>query len=104
MKERRTGKKKVYSPIICTTTEEKEDKYLINVIMPGVKKSDYSLRLNESKLFVEGESRQCKYLGDIDFCCLINPEKASFTFEDGNLQIHAPFKEMSIDYSKIEIH
>ena len=95
MKERRTGRKKIYPPIICTKTDEDEKKYIIDVTMPGVRKEDFSIRLNENGFFIEGESKKYKYLGGVDLFCDIDPEEASFSFKDGSFRIHAPFKALS---------
>ncbi|MFX1339858.1 MAG: Hsp20/alpha crystallin family protein [Promethearchaeota archaeon] len=101
-KERRTGRKKIFPPIICTSNDENDNKYIIDVTLPGVKKENISLRLNEDRLYIEGESSKYKYLGGTEFCCQINPEKAGFTYSDGSVKIYAPFKEIEIDTSKIE--
>jgi len=90
--ERKMGKKEIFPPVICSSKDDYNQVYHINFILPGVKKENISFRLNEKKMYIEGESEHFMYLGGFDFLKPIDPMKTSFHFRDGEIEIQAPYE------------
>jgi HSP20 family molecular chaperone IbpA len=88
-----TEEKISVSPDVCSYFDDDETKININVSLPGVKKEDISLKLNEDSLFLSAPRDDIKYVTTLAICCPVVPGKAEAKYENGLLRITAPFKD-----------
>ena len=85
-----------YVPEICGFTSEDGTGYDFEVYLPGVDKDTIRVRMTNEYFGILGETDSKQYLGTYNFCCPVNPEKASAVYKEGLLKIHVPFEEVEV--------
>ena len=81
------------SPNVCFDTDEDQTNGTLEIALPGVKKEDINLKINEDSYSLSAVRGDIKYVASQGFCCPVNPEKAKAKYENGLLQITVPFKD-----------
>ncbi|MCU0610136.1 MAG: Hsp20 family protein [Chitinispirillaceae bacterium] len=81
------------SPNVCFEADEDDKNGTLEIALPGVKKEDIELKLNEDSYSIVAKRGETKYVASQSFCCPVIPKKAKATYENGLLQIKVPFKE-----------
>jgi HSP20 family molecular chaperone IbpA len=81
------------SPDVCSYFDDNDTKLRIEVSLPGVKKEDISVKLNEESLFLSAPRDDIKYVATLAMCCPVVPGKATAEYDNGLLRITAPFKD-----------
>ncbi|MFW9899618.1 MAG: Hsp20/alpha crystallin family protein [Candidatus Thorarchaeota archaeon] len=89
-------RKVVFSPQMCSWTNDEGTGYDFEVYLPGVEKDTIKLKLGEETLFVVGETDTIRYVGSYTLCCPVEAEKATSSYKNGLLKIHVPFKEVEL--------
>ncbi len=105
------GLERHWSPVV--DFEEKEDEIVINAELPGMKKSDVELSVENNVLALKGEKKEERREGDKDsdyfrnerffgkfercftLPATVEADKTKATFKDGVLRISLPKKEES---------
>ena len=93
----------IVSPIVCSYFNDDVTKIRIEVPLPGVKKGDISLKLNEESLFLIAPRDDVRYVTAMAIFCPIVPGKAEAKYENGLLRITAPFKDTMDSPLKIDV-
>jgi HSP20 family protein len=75
-------------PVTCVYHDE--EKYAIEVELPGVKKEDIEFYIMQSSFCVKAPRKDVVYQGCWILCHEVVPEKAVATFKEGLLQVSAP--------------
>jgi len=101
-KEETIGKR-IFSPEMCSYTNQDDTGYVIEVILPGVEKETISLKMTDEDIFVIGESEAIRYVGSYGLCCPVETSRAKAKYNNGLLKIEAPFKDITIETVDIDI-
>ena len=80
------------APNACFETDEDMTKGTLEIALPGVKKEDIDLKINEDGYTLSATRGDIKYVASESFCCPVVPEKVKAKYENGLLQIELPFK------------
>jgi HSP20 family protein len=81
------------SPNVCFDTDEDQKNGTLEIALPGVKKEDIDLKINEDSYSLTATRGDIKYVASQAFCCPVVPGKATAKYENGLLQIEVPFKD-----------
>ena len=81
------------SPNVCFDTDEDQTNGTLEIALPGVKKEDIDLKINEDSYSLSAVRGEIKYVASQAFCCPVVPGKATAKYENGLLQIVVPFKD-----------
>ncbi|MCP8315911.1 MAG: Hsp20/alpha crystallin family protein [archaeon] len=92
MSEEKTPKT-VMSPSVVVSHNEKDEGYVIEVKLPGVKKGDVELYFWSKGFCVDGKREDMTYTGCYNLAHEVKTEEAKAKFESGLLTITVPFKE-----------
>jgi len=91
----------VLTPEMCSWIDEEGTGYEMEVYLPGVEKESIKLRMTEDTVFVAGDTERIRYVGYYTLCCPVEHEKATSSYKNGLLRIHAPYKE--IEMSSVDV-
>jgi HSP20 family molecular chaperone IbpA len=81
------------SPEGCMYFERDDSRITIEVSLPGVKKEDISLKLQEDTLVVSVPRDDIKFMTMLSIRCPVVAEMAEATYNNGLLRITAPLKD-----------
>lgn len=95
--------KTMIRPELCAWYDEENNRYDIDVELPGVKKEDIELKVVTGAFMLDAKKGDVVYHGDYSFCCPVNVDKTSAVYDNGLLNILVPLKEPFADARKIEI-
>ncbi len=101
--EEEKPRKRAYTPELCMWINEKGNGYDGEFYLPGVEKDTIKLKMEETFIYVAGESDETRYVGAYDLCCPIDPEFATSTYKEGLLKFTVPFKEPEMHIVDVEI-
>lgn len=104
----------VHSPKVDIVEKQKE--FLVTAEIPGMKKEDVKLSLDNNSLTISGEKKEEKETKDGDYQCMervfgsfkrtlslpdcIKKDKVNAKYEDGILRITLPKTEQEVDKTK----
>jgi HSP20 family protein len=91
------------SPNVCFDTDEDQTNGTLEIALPGVKKEDIDLKINEDGYSLSAARGDIKYVASQAFCCPVVPEKATAKYENGLLQISVPFKDSMENAVEVKI-
>lgn len=91
------------SPNLCSSYEEKGNRYDIQVELPGVRKNDIDLKLLPEGLMLKANREDVQFMGDYLFCCPVDTEKVEANFDNGLLTIRAPLRDGNMKATRIPI-
>ena len=87
-------------PEICA--DHDDEKYHIEVELPGVKKEDITLEVGDASFCIKGSKKDLMYNACYTLAHSIDTSKVEATFDNGLLTILAPFQH-PLSGVKIEI-
>ncbi|HUI93471.1 MAG TPA: CS domain-containing protein [Chitinivibrionales bacterium] len=87
------AKKIKTAPHICRYSSDDDDTLIIEIALPGVKRKDIELRLNENSMYVSAPMGDIHYVTSESLCCPIVPGKAHARLKNGLLKIEAPYRD-----------
>jgi len=90
-------------PEFCAVESEDGTGFDIEVYLPGVDKDTIKLKMNSEFFYISGETETVKYTGFYNLCCPIEPEKATTSYKEGLLKIHAPYQEIKMHTIDVKI-
>ena len=83
----------IVSPKIYGYADGVQSHYFLEVELPGVNKENISLKMQEDSFYIKGETEGTTYVGSYGLCCLVKPDEAKATYNDGLLKVEVPFKD-----------
>jgi HSP20 family molecular chaperone IbpA len=93
-------------PIYTTEYNEENESYDVTIRLEGVNKEEIDLRVLGDGFTLrapkDGEE-DTEYVGSYAFCCPVNEEGVSATFEDDLLKATFPLKQ-AVDAKRVKIH
>jgi len=95
--------KRIFSPEMCSYTNKEGTGYVIEVVLPGVKKDTINLKMLDDGVIVSGESEAIKYVGSYGLCCPVIKSRVKAKYDNGLLKIEAPFKDITLETVDIDI-
>jgi HSP20 family molecular chaperone IbpA len=81
------------SPQICAYSDEEEKNLKIEIELPGVKKENIKLKMEETGFYIDAKKEDVEYLGTFALCCPILPKQAKAHYQEGLLKVEVPYKE-----------
>jgi len=81
------------SPQICAYSDNKEKNLNIEIELPGVKKENIKLKMEETGFHIDAKKEDVEYLGNFALCCPILPKRAKAQYQEGLLKVVVPYKE-----------
>jgi HSP20 family molecular chaperone IbpA len=96
-------RKRIFSPEMCSYTNEDNTGYVIEVVLPGVEKDTIHLKMTNEDIFVTGESDAIRYVGSYGLCCPVDTNKARARYNNGLLRIEAPFEDIDLKTVEVDI-
>jgi HSP20 family protein len=85
--------KTVVIPTLCAYHDEKDENLIIEVELPGVKKTDVKLSMTDEGFCITGERADFIYQVCYRFLHVITLDEAKANFNNGLLTITVPFQK-----------
>lgn len=89
---------------ICSCVDDKKSTLHLEFTLPGVKKEDIDLKLNEDGFNLRADKRDIEYVSSGSFCCPVEIKKTEANYENGLLYIEIPLKDPWKDAYNVTIH
>lgn len=91
------------SPKTCAYLDEKHSLFLMDISLPGVKKSDIDLRMQDDSFYLKAHHENIEYVSSLALSCPVKAKEAKAKYENGLLRIEAPFKDEMAGSVKIKV-
>jgi HSP20 family molecular chaperone IbpA len=91
------------SPEVCTYNNEDNTKLVIEVSIPGVKKEDINLRVQDERFALNAPREDLEFSLAMSFCCPVKATEAEAHYNNGLLKIEAPYKDAYEDAVKVKV-
>ncbi len=102
--ERSFVNKKRRSAKLCSCVDESNTTLHMEFTIPGVKKEDISLKLNEDRFSLKADKYDTEYISTGSFCCPVVVGSAEARYENGLLLINIPLKDRWENVKAVTIH
>lgn len=89
---------------ICSCVDDSKSALHLEFIIPGVKKEDINLKLNDDSFNLRAEKKDVEYVSSGSFCCPVEIKKTEANYENGLLLIDIPLKYPWKDAYNVTIH
>jgi len=83
------------SPTIGVYPDEKYENVTVEVILPGVEKTNISFKISDNGFYVRATKEGVEYADSYAFCCPVEPEKAVANYSNGVLKVTVPYRQPS---------
>lgn len=97
------SEKVVVPPRMFACLDAECENYVVEVELPGVKKTDIDLSMHEDVVHVVADREDTAFHGHLHFSLKVNPTEAKAKFNNGLLRIEVPVKEKRSPPTKIEV-
>ena len=77
-------------PLVDVVSSDRDVKLIVEI--PGVRREDIDVRVNEQKVIISVDTENRKYYKELDLPGLVKPEGAKSTYNNGILEITLPLK------------
>jgi len=85
--------KPVAVPRVTVCHDERDEGFVIDVELPGVKKEEIHLEMGTGGMCLRAEKADLRYEGCYVLAHPVRPEEAKARFENGLLKVRVPFRE-----------
>ncbi len=89
---------------ICSCVDDKNGSVHIEFTIPGVRKEDIELKLNDDSFNLRADKSDAEYVSSGRFCCPVEVKKTQASYENGLLLINIPLKDPWKDAYNVSIH
>lgn len=103
MKEVSIEKRKLAAEL-CSCVDDEKSSIHLEFTIPGVKKEDIDLKLNNDGFSLKAEKNDAEYVSTGSFCCPVEIEKTEANYENGLLLIDIPLKDPWENAYNVTIH
>jgi HSP20 family molecular chaperone IbpA len=103
MEESKHEKKRVAAEL-CSCVDDENSTLHLEFTMPGVKKNDIDLKLNNDSFRLRAERGDIEYVSTGSFCCPVEIKSTEANYENGLLLLKIPLKDPWKDSYKVSIH
>lgn len=103
MKELTIEKRKL-SAELCSCVDDEKSSLHLEFTIPGVKREDIALKLNDDSFSLRAEKNDAEYVTTGSFCCPVEIEKTEANYENGLLLINIPLKDPWKNAYNVTIH
>ena len=83
--------------------DDKNENYMVEIELPGVRKENIELKMLDDILQVRGERRNYMYLGIMQFPFRVDTRKAEAEYAEGLLSIKVPVQEKRASPTTVRI-
>jgi HSP20 family protein len=87
----------------CTYVDDETNALNLEISIPGVKKDDIQLRVNDDSFHLVASRDDFDYVTASAFCCPVKATSAEAKYEDGLLRIKLDFKDPMEDAYNVTI-
>ncbi len=103
MEAERVAERIKVGPEICSYIDDDATKLSVEISIPGVRKEDIDLKLQEDSLYLSAPRDDVEFVTTLAFCCPVVPDKAEAHYENGLLKLTIPFKDEMEDAVRVKI-
>jgi len=89
---------------LCSYVDDEKSSIHLEFTIPGVKKEDIDLKLNNDSFSLKAEKNDAEYVSTGTFCCPVEIEKTEANYENGLLLINIPLKDPWKNAYNVTIH
>ncbi len=89
---------------LCSCVDDKNSTLHLEFTVPGVKKEDINLKLNDDSFSLRAEKNDVEYVSTGSFCCPVEISDTKAKYENGLLLINIPLKDRWKDAYNVTIH
>lgn len=80
------------APDICSCMDENNNMMNVEICIPGVKRDDIKLRMNDNYLNLSAPREDFDYTAAASFCAPVKSKEAQASYQKGLLKICVPLK------------
>lgn len=91
--EKSTHDKRRISADLCSCIDDEKSSLHLEFSIPGVKKEDINLKLNDDSFNLIAEKNDLEYVSSGRFCCPVEINHTEANYENGLLLINIPLKD-----------
>ncbi len=89
---------------LCSCVDEDKSSLHMEFTIPGVKKEDINLKLNDDSFSLKADKNDMEYVSSGSFCCPVQIQQAEANYENGLLMINIPLKDPWENSHRVTIH
>ena len=89
---------------LCSCVDDEKSTLHLEFTIPGVKKNDINLKLNDDSFSLRAEKNDVEYVSTGSFCCPVEIGSTKANYENGLLLISIPLKDPWKDAHHVTIH
>ena len=102
--EKSNHKKKRLAAELCSCVDDKNSTLHLEFTIPGVKKENINLKLNDDSFSLRAEKSDVEYVSTGSFCCPVEIKSSKANYENGLLLINVPLKDPWKGAYNVKIH
>jgi len=96
-------KKRNITPEYCLYNSDDDKNLIIEIHIPGVKKDDIDLRINDDSFMLTASTGNVEYRLSEVLCCPINSQEYKAEYNEGLLTFEAPYRDRYEHAVKVKI-
>lgn len=89
---------------LCSCVDSEKSALHLEFTIPGVKKEDITLKLNDDSFNLRARKNDIEYVSSGAFCCPVEIKKTEANYENGLLLLDIPLRDPWKDAYNVTIH
>lgn len=102
--EKSNHEKRKLAAEICSCVDNDNSTLHLEFTIPGVKKEDINLKLNDDSFSLRAEKKDIEYVSTGSFCCPVEIKNTKANYKNGLLLINIPLRDPWKDSYNVTIH